>query len=240
MKCSKKLALFAVYAIVATFALFQRYVRDISTRLTQMNRLEEQMLYEKHFNPPSYQDSLGAGSSDTFPHARSPPSFPIKTHIVTHGKPRTATTLLFNMVAVSYFLYLVENDQDKISEVELSYWQRPKGYKTLRSQKAPIVVTKAHIDLDNFLCDNTVFYTAVEDKEEAEKARTKLESDGYTVAFVQEMQTVKNDGLAELVKQYVAGYGLSKKDGANLNEYFEKWQILRQVSDITMMTLARS
>ncbi|KAL7527851.1 hypothetical protein ACHAWF_003720 [Thalassiosira exigua] len=230
MKCPSKLALASVtvYAVVATFALFKRYVQDISSRLVPMNQLEEQLLYEEHFVPSSRNKNAAASFAGSVGNVRSSEKFPIKTHIVTQGKPRTATTLLFNMVAVSYFLYLVENDRGKIPEVELSYWQRPKGYKILRRQNTPIIIAKAHIDLDNFLSDNTVFFTAVEDKKEAEETRRKLEREGYSIAFVQNMETVKNDGLGELVQKYVVGYGLTENDEANLNEYFEKWQILRQ------------
>ena len=48
-------------------------------------------------------------------------SFPVATHIVTHGQPRTATTLLFNMVAASYFLHLLHYSPTQIPSIHLQF-----------------------------------------------------------------------------------------------------------------------
>jgi len=228
---TSSLTLVSIYAIVATIALSHHFVRDISLQLRQTNQIDEAVVYEKHFlpTPPRHNVSLStreasvAADDDQHPM----PTFPIKTHIVTQGRPRTATTLLFNMVAVSNFLYLVENDPGKIPDVELRYWQRPKGYKILRATNKPMIA-KAHISLDNFLSNNTVVFTAAVDKKEAAAMKKSLERDGHTIAFVQDMETLKEGGVTGLVKEYVSGYGLSKKDRSNLNEYFSNWEILRQ------------
>ncbi|KAL9179327.1 hypothetical protein ACHAXT_008617 [Thalassiosira profunda] len=235
-----KLTLLSLYAILATLAISRRFVQDVSSQLKQRRRDEAEQLYEQNFLPShAAPRHNGTANISRSPRAmatatasgsgklRPLPTFPIKTHIVTHGKPRTATTLLFNMVTVSYFLYLLENDPKKIPQVELSYWQRPKGYKILRESKIPNVI-KAHISLDNFLSDNVVVFTAAEDKKEAVEMRHQLEEEGHTVAFVQDMETVKAGGMKELVKSYVEGYGLSETDEVNLNEYFQLWQVLRQ------------
>ncbi|KAL7536430.1 hypothetical protein ACHAXR_007157 [Thalassiosira sp. AJA248-18] len=225
-----KLTLVTIYAIVATIALSHHYVREYSSQLKQKSPIDENAVYEKHFLPSSrhhhnvsVSSRLSAVSADAQPAGR----FPIKTHIITHGKPRTATTLLFNMVAVSYFVYLVENDPEQIPEVELIYWRRPNGYKKLDKSKKPIIA-KTHESLDNFLSNNTVIFTAAVDKSEGGIMREDLERDGHTVAFVQDMESLREDGVQGLVQVYVAGYGLSEKDQANLNEYFTKWEILRQ------------
>jgi len=173
--------------------------------------------------------SLPSGQVTVAQNARqhATPTFPIRTHIVTQGRPRTATTLLFNMVAVSYFLYLIENDPEKISDIELKYWQRPKGYRTLRKKQTPMIV-KAHLSLDNFLSDHAVVFTAAKDRREAAEMRETLERDGHIIAFVQDMETLKEVGVGGLVDEYVQGYGLSENDRSNLNEYFASWEILRQ------------
>lgn len=229
------LTLVSIYAIIATLALSNYFVRDISLQIQQTtNQIDEGAYYEKHFLPMEstrhheehYDNSTGTDiySSADIPHSTK---FPVKTHIVTQGKPRTATTLLFNMVAVSYFLYLVENDPAKIPDIELIYWQRPNGYKQLKQKKGPYVV-KAHIDLDNFKSKNTVVFTTAVSKEEARKMERRLTRQGHTVAFVQNMESIKEEGVAGLVDEYVTGYGLSERDRTNLNEYFSNWEILRQ------------
>ena len=42
------------------------------------------------------------------------------------------------------------------------------------------------------------------------------------------METLKEVGISGMVQKYVAGYGLSTKDEADLVEYFSNWEILRQ------------
>ena len=146
---------------------------------------------------------------------------------MTQGKARTATTLLFNMVGVSYFLYLVENDPEKIPDVQLLYHQRHDGRNIMRTSKSPHIF-KTHSELRYYLSEKAVVFTTADDSEEAAELRDILERDGHTVAFVQDMESLKEDGLAPLVDVYVAGYGLSEKYRASLNDYFSKWEILRQ------------
>jgi hypothetical protein len=131
------------------------------------------------------------------------------------------------MVGVSYFLYLVENDPEKIPDVQLLYYQRHDGRKIMRNSKSPHIF-KTHSELRYYLSEMAVVFTAAEDREEAAVMRETLERDGHTVAFVQDMETLKEDGLTSLVDVYVAGYGLSEKYRASLNDYFSKWEILRQ------------
>jgi hypothetical protein len=40
------------------------------------------------------------------------------------------------------------------------------------------------------------------------------------VAFIQDMESLKEDGIAGLAKQNVRGYWLSEQDEMELNEYF--------------------
>jgi hypothetical protein len=74
--------------------------------------------------------------------------------------------------------------------------------------------------LDNFKADNTVIFTAAVDREEARETKRRLREEGFVVAFVQDMESLKEDGIAGLVKQYVRGYQLSEEDEMELNEYF--------------------
>jgi len=230
---SSVLTLVSLYAIIATIAISHHFVGDISKQLKEANHIDEGQYYANNFLPSEHKhqhhvtDNVVAHSSSSSTSTKRA-KFPIKRHIVTQGKPRTATTLLFNMVAVSYFLYLVENDPEQIADVELKYWQRPKGYKELRRATSTTYIIKAHISLDNFLSDNAVVFTAAIDREEAEEMRTDLERDGHTVAFIQDMESVKEGGVPRLVDEYVAGYGLSETDRRNLIDYFSSWEILRQ------------
>ena len=239
--CPSKITLVSIYAIVTTIGLSHQYVRDISIQLQEKNQAEEGQFYEKHFLPtgsrPLYDHNISSLSSNIIQEAAGAPTgdfdnptatFPIRQHVVTQGKPRTATTLLFNMVAVSHFLYLAENNPDQIPGVELSYWQRPKGYRALDNADDKTFIIKAHISLDNFLSPNAVVFTAAKDRAEATSMKEELESEGHSVAFVQDLETVKQDGVPGLVQAYVTGYGLSKKLQSNLNEYFTNWELLRQ------------
>ena len=234
MRRPSVLTLVSLYAIIATIAISHHFVGDISKQLKEANHIDEGQYYANNFLPSEHKHHHRATDNNVVDHSSSSSTstkrakFPIKRHIVTQGKPRTATTLLFNMVAVSYFLYLVENDPEQIADVELKYWQRPKGYKELRRAESTTYIIKAHISLDNFLSDNAVVFTAAIDREEAEEMRTDLERDGHTVAFIQDMELVKEGGVPRLVDEYVNGYGLTKKDRTNLIDYFSSWEILRQ------------
>lgn len=223
------IAVLATYSLVATVMISRNFVRDVLVVIKKGSEVGGSANYEKDILPSAARRSSFASSSRPSNDGNSIPitTFPIKTHIVTYGSPRTATTLLFNMVAVSYFLYLTENNPGKIADVELKFWVRPDAYITLRKRKTPMVV-KTHVSLDNFLSGNVVVFTAATNKKEAAKMKAKLERDGHTVAYVQDMETLKERGIAQLVDTYVAGYGLSKKHRTILNEYFSLWEVLRQ------------
>ncbi len=223
------MSLLTIYAVFATLLLSHNFIREASLLIQEGSEIDEFTLYEQNFLPAADRRSSQTISSSSKP-ARdidSIPKFPIKTHIVTYGSPRTATTLLFNMVAVGYFLYLIENDPETIADVELKYWIRPNGYKILREKETPVIV-KTHLSLDNFLSDNVVVFSAAADRKEAAEMKTSLERAGHTVAYVQDMETLKEDGIAKLVDVYIEGYGLPTKHRANLNEYFSLWEVLRQ------------
>jgi hypothetical protein len=58
------------------------------------------------------------------------------------------------------------------------------------------------------------------DREEARETKRRLREEGFVVAFVQDMESLEEDGIGGLVKQYVRGYQLSEEDEMELNEYF--------------------
>mmetsp|Transcript_18988 Transcript_18988/g.40042 ORF Transcript_18988/g.40042 Transcript_18988/m.40042 type:complete len:817 (-) Transcript_18988:112-2562(-) len=235
-----KLALVSIYAIVVTIGFSHYYVRDLTGQLQQNHRVileNEALFYERHFLPNSPSRRLPRDNSNTNSSSSivakdhggpRRPTFPIKAHVVTQGKARTATTLLFNMAAVSHFLYLLQYKPKWIPDVHLTYWQRPHAYKFLRRSTTPPHVIKTHMDLNNFLADNVVVFAAAKNKKMAREMKQQLVNEGHTVAFVQDMETLKEVGVPGLVQEYVAGFGLSEKDEANLNEYFRHWEILRQ------------
>ncbi|KAL7438769.1 hypothetical protein ACHAXH_006250 [Discostella pseudostelligera] len=223
------IALLTTYSLVATVMISRNFVRDVLVVIKKGSEIggSANYDYEEDVLTWAARRSSFASSSRPSNDGNSIPTFPIKTHIVTYGSPRTATTLLFNMVAVSYFLYLTENNPGKIADVELKFWIRPDAYITLRKRETPMVV-KTHLSLDNFLSGNVVVFTAATNRKKAAKMKATLERDGHTVAYVQDMETLKESGIAQLVDAYVTGYGLSKKDREILNEYFSLWEVLRQ------------
>lgn len=152
--------------------------------------------------------------------------FPVASHIVTHGHPRTATTLLFNMVSASYFLHLLHHDPARIPTLHFQNWKR-NGY-ILKAEKKKTLVLKTHVDLDEFKANNTVIFTAAVDRAEAVQTRDRLRKEGYKLAFVQDMESLKADGIPGLVSHYVQGYSLTTDDYQDLSEYFSHWEILRQ------------
>lgn len=235
------LTLLAAYALFATFGLSYFFVRDISNQLAT-ERNDENLYYEQPFLPSvrrkesSEYDVSSGLVDDVHNHEneqtqqqQTGPLFPIKKHIVTHGHPRTATTLLFNMATVSYFVYLLKHEPENIPTIHLQLWKREDaGNKILKRENEKTLILKTHLSLDNFLADNSVIFTTAMDKKEAAETRVALETEGHTVAFVQDMESLKEGGIEEMVQNYVVGYGLSDKDRDDLTDYFANWEILRQ------------
>ncbi|KAL7479565.1 hypothetical protein ACHAW6_005288 [Cyclotella cf. meneghiniana] len=245
-RSSRTLMFLSAYALVMTISCSYLFVRDISKQLTTRDR-DERSFYEMHFMP---EHSSGAQAGGKKAKAKKKKSieeqrrrqqldaafsqegqfrFPIADHIVTHGHPRTATTLLFNMVAVSYFLHLSHVDPSLIPDIHLQLWKRGDAVNTiLKRVTKKTLLLKTHADLHNFKANNTVIFTAAMDRAEAAETRRKLLADGYRLAFVQDMESLREHGVAGLVAEYVKGYGLSSQDEQQLNEYFSQWEILRQ------------
>lgn len=210
-RTSRSLMFLTGYAVIMTICGSHYFVRDISNQLVVRNRSSQ--FYEAHFMPARQQ------ASEVFPPASE--IFPLASHIVTHGHPRTATTLLFNMVAASYFLHLSHVDPHRIPSVHLQLWKREEAAdRILARETDKTYLLKTHLGLDNFKADNTVIFTAAVDREEARETKRRLREEGFVVAFVQDMESLKEDGIAGLVKQYVRGYQLSEEDEMELNEYF--------------------
>ncbi len=207
------LSLLAAYATIASFVLSYFAVRDITARLSTRLR------YDESKSRSAMRSEIISPVNQTL--------FPIRKHMVTHGHPRTATTLLFNMVAVSYFLYLQQNEPDLASALNVKFRRRGEGGKFLRHVNSPHVV-KTHSSLDEYMnCDATIFTTAMDTKEAA-RTRQILSREGHEIAFVQDMQTLKEIGIPGLVRTYVKGFGLSRNREREMIEYFSNWELLRQ------------
>lgn len=198
---------------------------------------EYEQKYNRRNNNLNPRSEQGNNKNTSSTSSSSTGRFPIRTHIVTQGTPRTATTLLFNMVAVSYFLHLLEYNPDDISNVQLKYYQRHDAIDLMRrsssaaTNKQVHYILKTHSDLAYYLCsDKAVVFTAAQDPLEATSMRARLEKEGHIVAFVQDMETVvnNNNGLSSLIDVYIAGYNLPEKHRHLLHEYFVQWEILRQ------------
>ena len=239
-RSSMTLLLVAGYAVIVTLTCSYYFVRDISKQLTLRNSND---YYEAHFLPNNNVIHAERRIAITNQTANSAAvhqnnhqnddesfSFPVAKHIVTHGHPRTATTLLFNMVAASYFLHLLHSSPTQIPSIHLQLWKREDAAdKILRKKEdKQILILKTHLDLYNFKSDNTVIFTAAMNRKEARETKDTLREEGYNIAFVQDMESLKENGVTGLVKEYVRGYGLNREDERDLIDYFKDWEILRQ------------
>ena len=89
-----------------------------------------------------------------------------------------------------------------------------------------ILICKAHLKISNFKdVENIVIFTSSMDRREARETKDTLRGEGYNIAFV---QSLKENAVNGLVKEYVRGYGLSREDELDLIDYFKDWEILRQ------------
>ena len=61
------------------------------------------------------------------------------------------------------------------------------------------MIAKTHLSLDNFLADNAVVFATAEERKEAAEMKESLDGDGHTVTFVQDMESLKEGGVPELV-----------------------------------------
>lgn len=149
-------------------------------------------------------------------------------HIVAHGIPRTASTLLFNMVGVCNFLYLMRNEPQNTSYIEPKYIKFKSQLDQYLLQTNGTKIYKTHIELENFLRFDVVLFTTAKDKKEAATIKASLEEQGHDIAYVQDMQSLREGGIPHVAHDFAFGYGLSKEDEDDLVEYFSKWEILRQ------------
>lgn len=187
--------------------------------------------HQHHNNQSPASLSLDENAS-----SRAVATFPIRTHILSHGRSRTATTLLFNMATVSYFLYFLgdeNNDNDdpnnnRASELQMAYSSRLKNVMKYLHETEPWVVKTHAKGLEDYVTNNTVIFTTAMNRMEALQTKERLSRGGHAVAFVQDMETLKEFGSAGLVPAYIAGFGLSSRDRTNMIEYFSHWEILRQ------------
>ena len=175
-------------------------------------------------------------------------TFPIKKHIICLGKPRTATTLQFNMASISYFLYLLRYDEKRISDIKIGYVQQKRIAKIksfLRQNTTSLI--KSHMSIDSLkesinekLLNETVIFTTAGNKKEAYDVEMELSNKGFDYAFIQDMQTLKEVGSSGLISDYIIGFGLSQIDKQQMVEYFSKWEVLRQCCGKQMSSKYRS
>lgn len=160
-------------------------------------------------------------------------------HIVTHGEPRTASTLLFNMVGVSNFLHLKRHEPQFMSHIEPQYIREdPRFMKRSGEDRyeqyfrvSPTNTTmifKTHIDLNKFLRYDAIIFTTAKTKTQATEIKSSLEEQGHDVAYVQDMETLKRGGIPRIAHDFAFGYDLPREDEEKLAEYFSQWEILRQ------------
>jgi len=157
--------------------------------------------------------------------------FPVgRKHVIVYGVPRTATTLLFNMVAVSNFLYFMHSKPQIIPHIESKYVKSEIDFESLIHQPAdgPIRICKTHLRLDKFARDDFVVFSTAMDKTDAAAIKASLEEQGHDVAYVQDMETLKKEGIPRIAHDFALGYGLPNEDEKKLVDFFSLWEILRQ------------
>lgn len=148
-----------------------------------------------------------------------------KKQIICHGSPRTASTLLFNMVAVCNFLYLKRNEPQLVPKIESKYAK--KGIQ-LDTSSDGLQIYKTHLDLDKLVTHDAVVFTTAMNRAEAATTKVNLKKQGLDVRYVQDMQTLKEEGIPRIAHDFVVGYGLPKDDEERLIEFFSSWEVLRQ------------
>eukprot|EP00970_Alexandrium_tamarense_P009192 scaffold1813_cov185-Alexandrium_tamarense.AAC.7 len=175
---------------------------------------------------------------------RKEPTFPIpkpNMKIFTYGGPRSATTLLFNMVTVCYFLYLMENCQTQASQLTFGYSYPLKGGGVHGLYEAAPNVLKTHVlDYLGTGGGHDLVFATASDKEEAVAIKANFTKNGFNVAFIQDAETLKEIGTAGLIRVFVEGFGLSSEAADDLQRYFSAWEILRQCCGKQMSTRWRN
>lgn len=158
---------------------------------------------------------------------RPPGKFPArKKHIIAHGEPRTASTLLYNMVGVSNFLHLSRHEPHLVSDIEAKFVKDERDFHDGSENTTKIF--KTHVDLDKFLKYDAVIFTSTTTSKKAAALKSHLEEQGHDVAHVQDMETLKSGGIKRIAADFAFGYDLCKDDEEMLVEYMTKWEVLRQ------------
>lgn len=225
-----------IYSILTTLGLIYFFWHESKVEVSSCNGLTTGQI-ESHLSS-SYQEHQQ--NNQTNKHYlninNTTATFSIKKHIICLGKPRTATTLQFNMASISYFLYLLRYDEKRISDIKIAYVQQKRSKKMksfLRRNTTSLI--KSHMSIDSMkesinekLLNQTVIFTTATDKKEAYDVEMELSNKGFDYAFVQDMETLKEVRSSGLISDYIIGFGLSQIDKQQMVEYFERWEILRQ------------
>ena len=148
--------------------------------------------------------------------------------IVSYGEPRTATTLLFNMITVCYFLYLAENDPMQAPQLTYSYT----GEASSKNKKpSPNVIKTNSLDLaigKGLEGDTVLVFSTATDKKDALALATKLASkSSVIVAHIHDTEMLQSTGVAGMIRVFVEGFGLASEAEVYLLDYFSAWEILR-------------
>ena len=240
-----------IYSILTTLGLIYFFWHDSKVEVSSCNGLTSTSEIESHHNvlPSSYQQSQQYNQTYIqHDHNNNTATLPIKKHIICLGKPRTATTLQFNMASISYFLYLLRYDEKRITDIKIGYVQQKRIAKMksfLRRNTTSLI--KSHMSIDSMkesinekLLNQTVIFTTAANKKEAYDVEMELSSKGFDYAFIQDMEILKEVGSSGLISDYIIGYGLSHIEKQQMIEYFERWEILRQCCGKQMSSKWRS
>ena len=172
---------------------------------------------------PTYGISLGREE-------RPEGIFPLRpAPIVVYGSPGTASTLLFNMVAVSKFLYLMmnkpqaipyimHNDITSMKQFDHFFYQPNLGPK----------ITKTELELDGFARYGVIVFATATDKENAAAIKASLGAKGLDVGYVLDLETLQEEGISRIAHDFAVGYGLKHDYEEKLVDYFTKWQVLKR------------
>lgn len=180
----------------------------------------------------SNNGSVTPPSSTEHSSGAEPGEQPVPIHMVQVGKPRTATTVQSKIMCISLFFKLLERDDNEglARNLTCAYSKKPKRFSLHR----PIVL-KTHGAHEQEALDKVILepkkqhiwvFSTAKTKEEAKSKRGKLQSRGYNVKYVQDLETLGVLGH-QIVQKYSSIFHLNDVQTSALIEYMRYWDILR-------------
>jgi hypothetical protein len=177
--------------------------------------------------------------------ATTPPvvDIPSIIHVYQYGKARTATTTQYNMVCLALFLHVQTYHPHLLKNTICSFHGQDdiETGKLIYHRNVPVAY-KSHVEKiipGDFEKSTAIFTTALTIKEAGE-TRENLKKQGFNVAIVQDMETLKSVGIEGMVKLYAKYFHLKDEHVIAMTKYFEVRDRLRQCCGMQMSKYFRN